>query len=31
MKTPHMDTFRKLVPPAVVGQPIFARYDLEDQ
>ena len=31
MQTPHMDVFRKLVPPAVVGQPIFARYDLEDK
>lgn len=31
MKTPHMEEFRKVVPPAVVGQPIFARYDLEDR
>ena len=31
MKTPHMDEFRKIVPPAVVGKPIFARYDLENK
>ena len=31
MQTPHMDAFRKVVPLATLGQPIFARYDLEEK
>lgn len=30
MKTPHMAEYVKVVPPAVVGKPVFARYDLPD-
>ena len=30
MKTPHMAEFRKVLPQAIVGDPIFARYDLPD-